>query len=400
MNLNRQRRLNCFCGMLMLFVNMGILTTTFPVYFPYFRELKGFSNTGVLLLTTTRSIFAISFMSLSDRYFGRFDIKAGVAAPFLVAALAFAIMAFAPSPVFFYLATSMLGFSYALGGMIPMSILLRRWYPEHSGTPIGIAATGSGIAGMILPVAITQLVERFGLSGAFLFHSGLILLCLVPLLLFTKNQPPESVRQISASQAAANHVHVPASPLSLLREQPILFLSMIIMGFMGFGPASAHSMLLRNAGHDMETISLLLSLFGFFLIPAKIVLGQFADRFGGKRMLIVFELINGISLVLFCFSAHLSFAGLVFIFLLFALGVSVSSVGISVIAADFSDAESYPSMLKNFQFTYALGGLLCSVIPGMIADLTGSYIPAYVMFTVLSGVMLVLLLGEYRKRGL
>ena len=39
MNLRRDRVLNCYCGVLMLFVNMGMLSTAFSTYFPYIREL-------------------------------------------------------------------------------------------------------------------------------------------------------------------------------------------------------------------------------------------------------------------------------------------------------------------------------------------------------------------------
>ena len=59
--------LNCFCSVLMLFVNMGVLSTAFSVYFPYIREMKGFSNTQVFLLTTMRQIFAMIVMTQSDR---------------------------------------------------------------------------------------------------------------------------------------------------------------------------------------------------------------------------------------------------------------------------------------------------------------------------------------------
>ena len=175
----------------MLFVNMGVLSTAFSVYFPYIREMKGFSNTQVFLLTTMRQIFAMIVMTQSDRYFRALDIKKGSIITFLVAAAAFGILAFTPDARLYYLATSLFGVAYGLGGMIPASILLRRWYPQHSGTAIGIAAAGSGLAGMIIPVLATRMVEGYGLSAAFAAQGAVILLLCIPLLLFVKDHPAE-----------------------------------------------------------------------------------------------------------------------------------------------------------------------------------------------------------------
>ena len=191
MELRRDRMLNCFCSVLMLFVNMGVLSTAFSVYFPYIREMKGFSNTQVFLLTTMRQIFAMIVMTQSDRYFRALDIKKGSLITFFVAAAAFGILAFTPDARLYFLATSLFGVAYGLGGMIPASILLRRWYPQHSGTAIGIAAAGSGLAGMIIPVLATRMVEGYGLSAAFAFQGAVILLLCVPLLLFVKDHPAE-----------------------------------------------------------------------------------------------------------------------------------------------------------------------------------------------------------------
>ena len=191
MELRRDRMLNCFCSVLMLFVNMGVLSTAFSVYFPYIREMKGFSNTQVFLLTTMRQIFAMIVMTQSDRYFRALDIRKGCVLTFLVAAAAFGILAFTPDARLYFLATSLFGVAYGLGGMIPASILLRRWYPQHSGTAIGIAAAGSGLAGMIIPVLATRMVEGYGLSAAFAAQGAVILLLIVPMLLFVKDYPDQ-----------------------------------------------------------------------------------------------------------------------------------------------------------------------------------------------------------------
>ena len=407
MELRRDRMLNCFCSVLMLFVNMGVLSTAFSVYFPYIREMKGFSNTQVFLLTTMRQIFAMIVMTQSDRYFRALDIKKGSIITFLVAAAAFGILAFTPDARLYYLATSLFGVAYGLGGMIPASILLRRWYPQHSGTAIGIAAAGSGLAGMIIPVLATRMVEGYGLSAAFAAQGAVILLLIVPMLLFVKDYPDQGETAALPGGAAAATEKKETAPDRdapgpagdfRLTDHPRLLAGMVLMGLLAFQPAAGFSMLFRTSGYEMGKVALLVSAMGFFLIPSKILVGRFADQFGGRRMLRDCTLLVAATMLLFSLTAFLPYAVLFPVLLVYAIGISESSVGISVIAGDYASRAAYPRALKSCQFFYALGGLLFSTVNGMVADLTGSYAPAYVFYALAGLVMLAVLLPDYPKK--
>ena len=414
MELRRDRLLNCFCSVLMLFVNMGVLSTAFSVYFPYIREMKGFTNTQVFLLTTMRQIFAMIVMTQSDRYFRALDIRKGCVLTFLVAAAAFGILAFTPDARLYFLATSFFGVAYGLGGMIPASILLRRWYPQHSGTAIGIAAAGSGLAGMIIPVLATRMVEGYGLSAAFAAQGAVILLLCIPLLLFVKDHPAEEemaeersregakIASGAAYRAAADvgggTGHKEVSGDFRLAGHPRLLAGMVLMGLLAFQPAAGFSMLFRTSGYGMDKVALFVSALGLFLIPSKILVGKFADRFGGKRMLRDCTLLVIVTLFLFSLTAFLPYPAVYLVMLVFALGISESSVGISIIAGDYAPPAAYARALKSCQFFYALGGLLFSTVNGMVADLTGSYAPAYVLYALSGFVMLAVLLPDYPKK--
>ena len=405
MELRRDRMLNCFCSVLMLFVNMGVLSTAFSVYFPYIREMKGFSNTQVFLLTTMRQIFAMIVMTQSDRYFRALDIKKGSLITFFVAAAAFGILAFTPDARLYFLATSLFGVAYGLGGMIPASILLSRWYPRHSGTAIGIAAAGSGLAGMIIPVLATRMVEGYGLSAAFAFQGAVILLLCVPLLLFVKDHPAEeemagvcsgegvkdterTLKEAKAAECGREEVETAVGGSSgnrsgaisddfRLTDHPRLLIGMVLMGLLAFQPAAGFSMLFRTSGYEMGKVALLVSAMGFFLIPSKILVGKFADRFGGRRMLRDCTLLVAATLFLFSLTAFLPYPVLYFVLLVYALGISESSVGISIIAGDYAPQAAYARTLKNCQFFYA---------------------PAYVFYALAGLVMLAVLLPDYPKQ--
>ena len=183
-----------------------------------------------------------------------------------------------------------------------------------------------------------------------------------------------------------------------LTDHPRLLIGMVLMGLLAFQPAAGFSMLFRTSGYEMGKVALLVSAMGFFLIPSKILVGKFADRFGGRRMLRDCTLLVAATLFLFSLTAFLPYPVLYFVLLVYALGISESSVGISIIAGDYAPQAAYARTLKNCQFFYALGGLMFSTVNGMAADLTGSYAPAYVFYALAGLVMLAVLLPDYPKQ--
>ena len=67
-------------------------------------------------------------------------------------------------------------------------------------------------------------------------------------------------------------------------------------------------------------------------------------------------------------------------------------------AGDFCREGEVARELKTYQLTYVIGGLLTSAVPGILADITGSYIPGFALFFCASLLMLALLLPVYRRR--
>ena len=75
---------------------------------------------------------------------------------------------------------------------------------------------------------------------------------------------------------------------------------------------------------------------------------------------------------------------------------SLNTVGVTIWAADLSTPERYGRTIRLFQSAYGAGCVLISFLPGAIADLTGSYAPAYGLFAGLLAFSLAVLQSTYR----
>ena len=393
------RKVICVCGIMIVFINMGMLSTAFSVYFPYLRELRGFSNTQVSLITTVRYISSLFVMSLSDRYYRKMGIRKGVALTFINSFCAYLLYAFASARFMYHRASLMFGISYGLGAMIPASILIRRWYPDDSGLPMGLAAAGSGIAIMLLPQIARRTVEAYGLTASFLTVAGLIAAISIPTALLIRNAPPGQEagtdRQKHAEKSGAADAAVRTG---ISFQFAMMTLAMLMNGVVGLTASQAKSMLYRTTNHEMAVVSTVLSLGGGILIVSKILFGKMADFLGPRRTMILFLVILTSGFILMTFTQDAPDSLLYVTEILYNIGAPVCTVGISILAADFSTQETFAKVLKNCQVSYTFGGLASSVMPGAVADLTGSYIPAYRLIVCCGLVFLAAVVFMYRGR--
>ena len=383
----------CACGTALIFISVGLLSNAFPIYFPFIMEIRGFSNTQVSLLTTMRSITALLSMFVSDWYYDRLNLKKGIALALCASVLSYVIYGCSSAPSLCYLAALISGLGYGLGGMIPASVLIRRWFPAHTATAMGIAASGSGIASILCPVLITSMIRRFGLSAVFLAEAGLMAACALPLVLLIKNEPAQqAAAQTNASPEGAS------SRRELTRAEHLrVILGVFLIGTLGLTSFSGLSLLYTTSGWPVESVSFMLSFLGFVLIAGKCLMGWLSDRLGSFAAITVFGVFLSLGQLMCCFAGNapmpLIVSGLIFL----GTGLALSTVALPVIAADFCSAGRYTTLLKTYQVTYALGGLISSAFPGMTADITGSYLPAYALFFLLCVLSVLMIAPVYKK---
>lgn len=80
-------------------------------------------------------------------------------------------------------------------------------------------------------------------------------------------------------------------------------------------------------------------------------------------------------------------------------GSVLLSVGLTIIANAVAKQKFYAVVVRRIQITYMLGSMVFGVVPGMIADHTGSYVPAYAVITGFAAAAMALIQPILRKRS-
>ena len=402
----------CALSTVMVFVCVGLVSNAFSICLPFIIKVHGFSNTQISLLATMKSVTSLLAMFAADRYYGRLGLKKGIALAMLSASLSFFIYGISSTPLLYCAASALSGISYAMGGMIPASLLIRQWFPLKPAAALGIAASGSGIGSVLGPVTLLFLIENFGLSSAFLAQALAVAAVTLPIVALIRENTPEhtgietaSVEDFPETEVSSGSSRDCIHGGTLLhnrlsrREQLRILCGSFLIGVLGLTGFNYLSLLYTSAGHSAATVSFFLSLMGILLIAGKCSFGWIADRAGSFRTAALFCLFLCIGQLLCCFapqSGRLLF-GITFLFL--GMGLALDSVGLSIMASDFCQVGNYATVLKNYQLSYALGGLVSSAVPGMLADRTGSYLPSYILFFILSIALFLFIIPVYRRHG-
>ncbi|KAI1105322.1 MFS general substrate transporter [Jackrogersella minutella] len=89
------------------------------------------------------------------------------------------------------------GILYALGGSIaycPCVLYLDEWFVQRKGLAYGIMWSGTGIAGVVLPLLLEWLLNSFGFRTTLRLWSGLLFVLTAPIACFIKPRLPHSAR--------------------------------------------------------------------------------------------------------------------------------------------------------------------------------------------------------------
>ena len=372
----------CAVGTLLLTCTVGATSNAFVAYLPFIKA-QGYSGAQVSSILSVRCLFSLLGMLCVERYYKMLNLRAGLALSCLLSAAGFASYAFASAMWMYYFPAMLCGFAYGFGSLIPISILIRRWFSSKRAYAIGICASGTGIATICFPLVITLLVENYGLFNAFMAEAFFLIICGGLIGLLVRNDPHQlGLQPYGAQNSPSGNVAATIKGGCSLPKSYLFFVlaAMLLLGAVGTSGPGHFSVLFTTSGYSTMLASSAISVFGISLTLSKLTYGFVSDRMGGCKSAMLFFSV----LTLGCLSCGLvdgKSSILVFLgVILMGLGYPPATVGISVWAADFSQEADYARTLKWFQISYSLGGLIFVSIPGFLYDLTGRYQVAYLTF--------------------
>ena len=393
-----------FCCFLLMFVNVGLPSTSFNVYQPYIVAIPGVGDSAGSIIIGVRTLLSLLCMFVVVRYYALFDCRRGsfIASLFTTACLV--LFGFAQSFPLLCVASALGGIGYGLGGMVCTTLLINRWFKTDVGTAIGIGAVGSGVSSIIIPVAAEWCIRSFSLSMSFWAEGALALALGVLTYALLRDKPSDiGLSPYVNAQVAEGAENGPAAaPADSGVALPPTARAVFVLATVFVGAACVSSMnflgvLLVSEGYNHAFAALILSVAGLVLTVGKLGMGRIFDVLGGLRgtVIAITTFIVGLALLCMGASGEAAFvwAGTV----IFAFGLSIGSTGIPIWSLQFSLPEHRVKTVRTFQLGYAAGSFLFTLVPGVLKDLMGSYVVSYVIMAVMLAAALAIIVWVYLR---
>ena len=403
----------CF---LIFFITGGMTGNNMSIFYPFIREKYSFSNTMISLLSTAKSIGNLLALAAVPAYYRRLDLRKGILGAMGILVVALLMYAWARSFPVFFVANILTGAAYGLTCMVPLSILIDRWFVKDRALVVSVVCMGSGLATMGIPSLMTYILKNCGISTMAYLELGFIVILAAAALLLIRNRPEEKgIRAYGTSdeESAAAGSGRTAEKKAYAEKNGIRVYSRIFKGKtmkyfpvylvaiccgLGCGTAYANiSLLAISAGHTVETAALAMSVVGIMLTFGKLFFGGISEKFGVRRPTIIISIIWVIGMGLLCFCGlgkGVLYTGCV----LSGMGTAMTMVCMVLWPLDWADGFERDIMKQRMQVAYSAGGLAFSVVPGITADLSGgSYVPVYIFFTFVIALLTFLLIRNYRQ---
>lgn len=291
---------------------------------------------------------------------------------------------------------SVMAVSSTLLGPLGANTLVTRWFSRHRGRALGIAAIGTSLGGLLVPLLFQTLIDAQGWRQACLWLAGVVMIVLLPPVLWIVRNRPEdlglppdgettSPRGQSATMAAGN-----AELPNLLKDASFWRISLAVGVLMAAFTAVLANLVPFAVGHGIaaKQAALLLSAISAAGVSGKLLFSVFADRINLKWALL----------------AALLMAGLPMLFLVqfhdyWAMVVAAISVGLAsgaflpawgAILARIYGPLVFGRVMGRMQPVTIIMVMATMPMTGYLFDLTGSYSTA---FLVLAGAIAVAIIG-------
>lgn len=286
----------------------------------------------------------------------------------------------------FFVATTLMGVGFSLIAPSPAVYLLATWFPRTSARMIGfyfMSGAAGGIAGPLIVGAIVGMTGDWRLHWMVMAVSAVVLglICLVCIRDAVK---VESVEQV---KGAGHEQDVPAEKSlwtvrQALRTPSFLILA-LVMTVVQTAVTSAHSILvahIANLGEGAAPGALAMSLLAFAGTGAKGLTGTLSERIDPRRILIAGLALQAIAMALLWSTSIVLVATAAAT--LFGLGWGMAWLSAHILLLRYFGAGIAGDMtaMATTATTFAVLG---PILAGRIADVTGGYSLAILIFALL-----------------
>lgn len=384
-----------FAGSIILLVTSGIGFYGHGVIMDPLRHAHGWSkgtvSSAITLFFFMNGIVGFIIGRWMDRYGPKWFLVSG-STVFGLGLWALNWIDSVPQLFLIYLIMSV-GFCFT--SLVPINMLITRWFIRKRGLAMSIANTGLSVGGIFLVPVASYLIINLSLDLALPILGGIYMLVIIPMAIFFIKQKPsdmgqhpdgddpykrDDADQHRATDAGQMRIWTRRQAFKTAAFWSISLAFMLALGgqiaylvhqvsFLGqyLGPQKAATAVAITAGAS---------------IVGRLILGAFVDRCDKRYVTMACALIQGLAVLTLAFYSHV-----VLLYLCtFAFGLTMGSLIMmqSLIIGECFGILSFATVSGAIGLCCIPGAAFGPMIAGVIFDATQSYQGSFILFAVAS----------------
>ena len=364
-------------GVVAQIVILGLSFNCFSLFVPLWSKEMHAAPSTLVFGITLFSFMALIVNPISGWLSDRCPVNRQVAAGAVIAAIGYAVIAFAQSALVINVVfATLFAFAVGIGCNIPTQSAISRWFGRQRGLAMGINAGAMVIGGIILPPVMVLLLQLLGWRDLWLLTAVVNAVIIAPFALWTLYDRPEaddSFGYIGPADipAAANQI----GTAEILRRPNFWIIVALFITILAtfFSITTNGASIILSYGFSLKTAGFVISLVNIFAVAGKLIFGAIADRLGNRVPLIVLALLAALG-TLMLYSAG---SKLMLLLAILPLGLCAGTWTVipSALAAEFGSA----SFGKAYGLVSATMPVAMIVVPlvARVKEQTGSYGDAF-----------------------
>ena len=357
--------------------NGPVMAFTFGVFLKPLMEDMGWQRGTASFALSFGGIFSALMVPVFGWMMDRWSIRRVALPGIVIYAFAIALLALSPrSFLAFTLLFALAEAASAIQTPIGYAKAIAAWFDRRRGLALGIAMSGVGLGGFIMPQLAEALIERVGWRGAYASLGLLTLVIAFPAVALWIREPLPGEGDHGGATVEGRDLPglTPGQATATIRFW--ILLTVLFLVAISINGTVAHIVpLLTDAGIPRATAAATLGLFGLATMTGRLLAGYLVDRFFASYVATVLFLapIAGFA---FLASATGTLPAIGVILLGLGLGTEIDLIAFLV--SRYFGQRAFGQIYGYCFMVFSFGSASGRFLGGYVYDLAGSYSPALI----------------------
>ncbi len=371
---------------LLLFCAVGTHFYAFPVFFDVMVREMEWARTQAAATMTLGTLVAGSTGLAVGWLIHKIGLRPVMLCGTIISALGFLLLSTATEPWQFYLYYGLIISAGIAGiGAVANMTAVETWFDNGKSTALGIASTGIGAGGVVMPLLVGWLFSKYDWQTTCICLAGMLIVVGIPVstIIMRTSQSHKSLSE-QTQQSRLETEDVTLGQAVTQKSFWLISLSAMLW-YLVYTLGLTHQVAFaRDMGIEELTASGTVSVLCLVSIPIRVGFGRLGDTIDKRYVVVIVAVLQ--ALAFFILLKTTSLPMLYAYSVLMGIGVGGLTPILPGLVADYFGRRHFGAIYGALEMVTMLGTMIGPVFGGWIYDITSSYYAA-----ILSGIGIALL---------